>query len=291
MAKILSILVGAAALALSLVALTGTAGASGHVHTGFAFTAKQQDNFIKAVHAWVRATKHEKSKDLITTGEAICNDLPVEDVHLIETQGPLGEDTLIETVSSVYNLFTNDNLVLGNREWSTANAADATNANDLFGMALLELCPSYEPDVKLANHAEGMDVPTTKTPPPPSIMVVKPIFIESNGTSCSPSDPTCTPPGWVPTVQDNQIYAAATSAADDSSPMANVSMFFVSDTAYSICTELSYYDHVPPGTNAVWNGVVDGLEDSLPQSDNGAVLDIMQAATTLVCPQYGNPVG
>ena len=170
--RLRNILIGAAALTLPLVTLTGTAGAS-----------TSRSKFIKAVHAWVPSTKHLKNKNLVAAGEVVCHALK---------QYPVGHgQEAWKPVEEVFGTFQNNPQV--------ANVFTQTQVNEIFGESVLFLCPSYEQGVRQFNQIEGDGsanpnwIPTSKTPPPapPKIVpvpaVVNTAAVYQEATELSPA--------------------------------------------------------------------------------------------------------
>ncbi len=157
-----TIIIGAAALTLPLVALTGTAGASTSP------SKATQAKFIKALHAWAPATKQHTNKSEVSEGETICRNLGRNGNE--QADAAVGQPRGTTAVEETFSDFVNENSrVLINSQNSTGSVlAGQTLENDIFGVSVLELCPRFERAVKYLNSPGGPfnagRVPTTSKP-------------------------------------------------------------------------------------------------------------------------------
>ncbi len=160
--RLRNILIGAAALTLPLVTLTGTAGASTSP------SKATQAKFIKALHAWAPATKQHTDKSEVSEGDVICLNLEMN--GNVKADAAVGQPKGTTAVEVTFSDFVNENSqVLINSQNSTGSVvAGQTLENDIFGVSVLELCPRFEPAVKYLNSPGGPfnagRVPTTSKP-------------------------------------------------------------------------------------------------------------------------------
>jgi hypothetical protein len=175
-----TIIIGAVALSLSLVAIASPAGAS-----------TSHPKFVKAVHKMAPATKHVPNKVLVAFGEHVCYEIndyalsftpSAQQVYIVADQMKAYDDSYGDPVAYKHlGMFLVDSVVY---------------LHPSYDSILYDAVIQYS-GYPLASIGIGTLVsPLVKPPPPPTTT-----------TTLPSTDNSYTPAGWVGTWQDDQMWS------------------------------------------------------------------------------------
>lgn len=270
MTKLLrNIIMGAAVLALPLVAVALPAGAS----------TSQDSKFIRAIHAWVPVTKQHTDRSEISEGEAICHNIRAVASNQVtgingENDAAVGWPRGTTAVTSAWSALTNESgqlFISTVNQGLPAQAAYTVDA-DLLGISVLDLCPNFEHAAKYINQhglmgGAGMLPTTNKVPQWASSSGTGTKGYGYSATEPPPTTTTTTvpsPPGTVSctysdgTLMESQSDPACIGIPTDSDPPNLTGTYLFHDNGTpvggSACVAIPNTNSCEPGTGEVPNG-------------------------------------